>query len=608
MCKARKVKCDRAQPACSWCARHKRTCVYLERQNPGSRIVFGLELEAELSRTQARLEELERRFDEHLAAGSAAPAPAPASPPRTAARAPSAPQTDQRRVSEYGRNTPVSQSHGGTPPISSAYPASKPLGDGDAHANGETQPGYAPFTPATALSPGIESDDLPPQDVLYALVDLYFKHCNTWCPILDRKTTLRMLSSRPHVLDEDRVLLHAIVAAALRFFSDARMSPDSKARQYALSKRTVQMYSMDHVSVPALRARVVLCLDVLGASNGPSGGLVLAQMSHAVKQLGLCDETSVFLASQAEDTATRSSLVRQLSTRQPGTWLEDEGRRRLCWMVYILDRYATMAAVTPGFTLEDRDVRRVLPCSYDLFSRDVPVETHWFGGPGDLESGARLSIINRSGNLGSFSYHCEMIKILSRVHDFATVPMDISSPGATAAWRNTYRQLDGTLDGWLQSLPGEYGGMSALCHSDPASRVANWFLLHSAYVVAVVRLHSSAAYPIVQSHLFVPSDYAIQRCISAVRSLGGIVQDVREAEGLYLLGPLFAFSLWVAARLLLVHAAAMNCAIDPMIDLFIMTLDDIGQHWEVARCYARILARVVQRGRQGDATWSAMRT
>ena len=527
-----------------------------------------------------------------------------------------------RRRSEYGRTTPASH-QGGTPPISSTY--SRPRSESEARPPGERN--GEPFVPLNPpieeapptsangllgsgplLSPALGNNDLPPQDMLYALTDLYFKHCNTWCPILDRKTVFRTLSSRPHLAEEDRVLLHAIVSAALRFFHDPRLASEARARQYALSKRTVQMYALENVSVGALRAPVILCLDIMGASNGPAAGMVLAQLSQTVRQLGLCDEASVFLTSTSEDTPTRSGLVHRLSTAgQPVSWLEDEGRRRLCWMVYILDRYAAMAAVTTGYTLADADVRRVLPCSYDLFSGDVPVETNWFGSPDDLEGGARLSVVNKSENLGSFSYHCEMITILSRVHDFATTPLDISSPTETAAWRNKYRQLDETLDGWLQSLPGEYGGTSMLCHSDPASRVANWFLLHSAYVVAVVRLHSSAAYPMLQSHLFVPSDYAIQRCVSAVHSLGGIVQDVREADGLYLLGPLFTFSLWVAARLLLVNAAAMGCPVDPMVDMFIQTLDDMGRHWQVATCYSRILARVVQRGRQGDGTWGAMR-
>ena len=606
--------------------------MYLERQNPGSRIVFGLELEAELSRTQARLEELERRFDQHLAAEKLNALPVrPASPPLSSTNhAPVALEdrnpVPHRRQSEYGHNRPASQSQG-TPPISSTYSTFRPRSESDAHPpperNGELHQGYALPNPTieeppsltnglrgsypVPLSPALDNNDLPPQDMLYALTDLYFKHCNTWCPVLDRKTVFKTLSNRPHISEEDRVLLHAIVSAALRFFHDPRLAPEARERQYALSKRTVQMYAMENVSVGATRARVILCLDIVGASNGPAGGMVLAQLSQAVRQLGLCDETSVFLTSAAEDTATRSGLVRKLSTGQPGSWLEDEGRRRLCWMVYILDRYAAMAAVTTGYTLADSDVRRVLPCSYDLFSGDIPVETNWFGSAGDIEGGSRLSVVNKSQNLGSFSYHCEMITILSRVHAFATTPMDISSPSETAAWRNKYRQLDGTLDGWLQSLPGEYSRTSSLCHSDPASRVANWFLLHSAYVVAVVRLHASAAYPMLQSPLFVPSDYAIQRCVSAVQSLGGIVQDVREANGLYLVGPLFAFSLWVAARVLLVNAAAMGCQVDPMVDLFIQTLDDMGRHWEVARCYSRILARVVERGRRGDGTWGAMR-
>ncbi|PHH86592.1 hypothetical protein CDD83_10004 [Cordyceps sp. RAO-2017] len=67
LCKARKVKCDRAEPACSWCARHNRTCVYLERQKPGSRIGFTLELESKVNRVDALLQTLWRRVEDHIA-------------------------------------------------------------------------------------------------------------------------------------------------------------------------------------------------------------------------------------------------------------------------------------------------------------------------------------------------------------------------------------------------------------------------------------------------------------------------------------------------------------------------------------------------------------
>lgn len=197
-----------------------------------------------------------------------------------------------------------------------------------------------------------------------------------------------------------------------------------------------------------------------------------------------------------------------------------------------------------------------------------------------------------------------MLRILSRVHDFVRRPVDAASAADVAAWRDTYRTLDAALDGWLQSLPSEYGRISALCHSDPASRVANWFMLHSAYVTSVVRLHSPAAYP---AGATAPSHYAMQRCLSAVQSLRDITRDVDEAEGLDLVGPPFAFALWVAARLLLVHAAAVGGPVDAKVDFFADILACVGEHWEVAANYARVLRRVVQRGRQGGTSFTAMR-
>jgi hypothetical protein len=255
--------------------------------------------------------------------------------------------------------------------------------------------------------------------------------------------------------------------------------------------------------------------------------------------------------------------------------------------------------------LDDKLMRRCLPTSYDLFSRNIPVETRSWRWTSDQNK--TVPTVNKPENLGSFSYHCEMLKILSRVHDFLKMPVDVTSTADMHTWRSTYRSLDRALDSWLQSLPSEYSKISALCHSDPASRVANWFMLHSAFVTAVVRLHSSAAYPTVRSQIFVPSHYAMQRCLSAVQSLGDIAQDVLEANGLDLLGPPFAFSLWVAGRLLIIHAATVGCDVDPRVDFFIDTLSNMGQYWEVAENYAKILARVVQKGRQGEMSFTAMR-
>lgn len=59
------------------------------------------------------------------------------------------------------------------------------------------------------------------------------------------------------------------------------------------------------------------------------------------------------------------------------------------------------------------------------------------------------------------------------------------------------------------------------------------------------------------------------------------------------LGPHFAFSLWVAARLLLVHGSTIDRQVNPAIYPLVETLRDMGRHWKVAERYATLLQRVL---------------
>ena len=123
-------------------------------------------------------------------------------------------------------------------------------------------------TPALSSQP---DPSLPPYDLLHTLVDLYFKHVNTWSPILDRKVLFDTFFG-PSMPDEpDLVLLHAIVATTLRFSRDPRLTSDSRRHYYSISKQKVHLYGLEHSNVRALQALMVLSLDVLGTSNGPQG-------------------------------------------------------------------------------------------------------------------------------------------------------------------------------------------------------------------------------------------------------------------------------------------------------------------------------------------------
>lgn len=109
----------------------------------------------------------------------------------------------------------------------------------------------------------------------------------------------------------------------------------------------------------------------------------------------------------------------------------------------------------------------------------------------------------------------------------------------------------------------------------------------------MIRLHSSAAYPTTRSPIFTPSYSASQRCLLAVDNILSVTRFVVENNMLDKFGPPFAFSLWVCARLLLVHGSTIAHTVSPDIIFFVDTLAQMGKYWRVAERYSTILQRVL---------------
>lgn len=66
LCKLRKVKCDRVEPTCGWCARNERVCEYKERKKPGLRAGYGRELEGRIDRLEALIHAQGSRLEDHI--------------------------------------------------------------------------------------------------------------------------------------------------------------------------------------------------------------------------------------------------------------------------------------------------------------------------------------------------------------------------------------------------------------------------------------------------------------------------------------------------------------------------------------------------------------
>ncbi|KAH9224895.1 hypothetical protein DL95DRAFT_350955 [Leptodontidium sp. 2 PMI_412] len=592
-CQARKVKCDRVRPSCGWCEKNNRPCSYSKKQRPGPKPGSGQDLADKVFRLESVVQLLSKQLEDHICVRNSI---------ESGSNTSLSPQVLQDRTEKPGPVAPAGE------PNKISWLSQVTLSDQTqpSQVARDTTPQYPnetyvrAFTPVTPLiSPSLSTTvgwpsetvepDLPPPEQLYVLVDLYFKHINTWIPMLDRVTTFDILSQAWIPDESDRVLLHAIVFVSLRFSRDPGHTTEVQDTYRSRLKRRVQLYGLENSNIRTIQSMVLLTVDMLGTSHSPETSNMVALITQSILNFRLGFELghSINASSQMNTSVLRSRLL-----PPAGSWIENEERRRLFWVVYSMDRYTTLGTYS-RFAIDERAARRRLPCRYDLFSEDRAVETRWprwdeFRGTVEEDTN------QNAANLGSYSYHCELLKIMSQTHEFLQVPLDIVSQADIDRWRSRYSELDQWLSIWLRSLPGEYSEISQFCHSDTKSKISNWIILQTAFVVAVIHLHAPAAYPSESSVLFRPSYDAMQKCLGAVASLKELTLDVVNTDMLDLLGPGFALAMWIATRLLLVHASVEGHTLDSNIFFFLDTLRQLGKYWPAATRYWEMLNPVIR--------------
>jgi hypothetical protein len=487
------VKCDRGQPSCGWCTRNGAICEYKERKKPGLRAGYGRELEQRLDRLEDILRSHAQILESSFTNNSAS-IPSDQETPQSVTRFR---PNEQRNHVPHAETALFLQKPSDFPTVSQSIDFSNgmpptPGLHGDVfqqqtmqQANhNHIQSGQAPEFYSTSQPPlaspslnitqtqtELASDNaLPPYDLLYALVDLYFKYVNTWCPILHRRSTLDSLFGSQSLDEADRILLHAIVATTLRFSTDQRLTEERRRHYHDVSKQKVLLFGLENSTVKALQALVILALDLVGSSNGPPGWNLLALITRSVVQLGLAVETTSFSVSPNYPSIY---TLRAMVLPEANNWIEEESRRRLFWMVYLLDRYATIATAFE-FALDEREIDRTLPCRDDLWNKNQSVQTRWF-----RTSDRPESDIDKPENLGTFSYYIEILGILSKIHKFLKKPVDISALSDVEQWQGEYRELDNMLTSWKFNLPGDYGNMAKLFQPGGNKSInCGWVMLH----------------------------------------------------------------------------------------------------------------------------------
>lgn len=600
LCKQRKVKCDRVRP-CNQCVKQKneKHCTYLPRKKPGLRAGYGKQLEARLDRIEASLlhqdQELRAVYNhcfrsrglQHITPQQPTmhrppiynapyyPPPASASSLQQSLPTYLGPQIiSQTPVAPQGYHPTVLSG-----PQRQLYTATS-TATSDTFINSAQGPASQP----AFASPTQSDNDSLPYSLQYRLFDLFFQHIYPWCPILHQETTKELLFGQRPAEEADRNIMHAIVATTLKFCTDPTLSPEQRNFHYTRSKEKVILYGIQHSSVKSLQALVILALDVIGSSNGPPGWNILTLITRSVVQLGLSMERhSPAVAPQHASIYTLRGIV----LSEPKDWIEEESRRRLFWMIYVLDRYATVATAF-DFALEEKDIDRRLPCRDELFENNNLVATPWFRTTARRECG-----MDHPESLGPFSYYVEILGVLSRVHQFLKKPVNITSLIEVGEWQRQYMELDGAIEAWKRAVPAVWGHNLITRRFDTQNLTSGVVMLHAAFHTTTIRLHSSGAYPTHRSPIFIPSYSASRRCLAAAESLIALCTAAYKGGLFPKLGPPFIFSIWVAARVLLVHGSTVDRQVDDRIGKLVKALQDLGKYWSIGTRYAELLSRVL---------------
>lgn len=454
-----------------------------------------------------------------------------------------------------------------------------------------------PEEPALKLMPCSEHK-LPSADLLRDLVDLYFKRFHPQFPILHPEITRdRLLGYIENRIDKCwPMLLLAIATVTLRWVPTSQISSELRNDYYNTCKQKLILQSLNITNIECLQALVLLAIDMVGVSNGPQTWGILALICSAAVHLGICKEQII---DSNESLATKMDEV-IVPARDP---VEAESRRRLFWGIYMLDRFSSVST-SFAFRINENDIDRMLPIQESLWltsSISLP-KTRWLKTPNRTDyTTSNPQFIDPFGHL------LEILQILAMIHDFLRKAVNIYSLEDVIQWQMRYRQLDQQIDDWHNSLTLEYTDINrvtvngdndtlngvSLQGSSTGELNPMLVMLHATHYTTIMRLHSSAGYAFLKSEFFTSSPSAAQKCRQAVKSMTTLAKLVSSHSTWEYLGPHYAWTLWVSARLLLVDCVTNHQAMPTDLEFLLSALKQMGKYWRVAARYWEILTLVI---------------
>ena len=273
--------------------------------------------------------------------------------------------------------------------------------------------------------------------------------------------------------------------------------------------------------------------------------------------------------------------MRPVRLVQPSNdWTELEERRRLFWIVFMLDRFCS---VTTGWdtSLTSDDVHRRLPADGGYFTREEPVVTPYFGIWNKAAARIGRSLANvpapyseedptteqpqgaspNSANgyidaskLGAFAYCVEATESLSQVTTFFLQQrINAQDKEHAVSWLTRFKELDLRLVRWKLFLPPRWRDSNISEDRTVINMDPNLTLAHITHNTSMILLHHPIAFPAKgwNDYVALPKECSAQTCELAAIETSNIVSKFLTYTSIPFVNVQFSFCAFVAAKALL---------------------------------------------------------
>ncbi|KAF7523509.1 hypothetical protein G7054_g11725 [Neopestalotiopsis clavispora] len=422
--------------------------------------------------------------------------------------------------------------------------------------------------------------DLPPGiDLLEPIINAYFTQVHHWIPMVHQGRFRRRLKI-PGERDHLELLIHAMALSTARYIhsEQAHSSCDaSSGRDWIVSS------AISRPSVESMQALIIVAFNDIGCGNGEKAWSIVGSLTRTIEYMQLTIEQS------SNESSDGQSLCRPYQSINPiKDWTELEERRRVFWNVMSLDRFCS---VTMGWntSLTSNDVHRRLPCDGMYWRKEQHVTTPFLGiwdkssgrigNPiafmatshqaadkplADMDTRSQAESTSTAGGtsgqamdtstIGAYAYCLEASESMSHVTSyFLQQKVNMQDIEEINMWLTRFKELDLRLVHWKMLLPTKWKANVTLVQSprmDP-----NLTLAHVTHNASMIMLHQPIAYPspIWGFRNRLPSSCSADTCYSAGVEIATITQNYLRIVKASPLAPQYAFCLYIAARMFLVH-------------------------------------------------------